>query len=157
MHTNGYEAQSDEGCSSVSRSTPNGRQSIGDPLSDRWRIHEMYAAQYRQETEKGIPRLGYLPLSQEPLRISNSNHLSDEWRPSTNRSESSRGSCSSPISSVNLLSTHTAVNIYLSLWSAYLHASKIMCYYRSRNRITPWKRVVQLYDTTGSCTMCGSQ
>lgn len=112
MHSNGYEAQSDEGCSSASRSTFDGRQSIGDPLSDRRRIHEIYAAQYRQEAEKGVPRLGYLPLSQEPLRNSNFHRSSDEWQPSTNLSESSRGSYLVP-TPLPICSLHILLFLYV--------------------------------------------
>ena len=87
MLSRGYETQKDDVSLASSLSASNG----GQLITERRRVHEIYAAQYRHDTEAGSLLSGYLPLTMEPQESPAINPTAGFWGYQTEQSENNRG------------------------------------------------------------------
>ena len=89
MSPRGYETHNDDISLATSLSTNSGQ--AFDLITERRRVHEIYAAQYRHDTETGSLPSGYLPLTIEPQRSPAINPAVGFWGPQPEQAESNRG------------------------------------------------------------------
>lgn len=121
MPSRGYEEHNDEGRPSTGRQTSNNSLPLIDPIAERRKIHETYAAQYRQDSQNGTPPMGYVPLSEQPgQRCASAKPGLLIWGTSVQPLESNRGSLSS-FCSVCLLASFTCNYLYIYPAMLFIH------------------------------------
>lgn len=123
MSSRGYDTRNDDLLLSSSRSTTNSDKPF-DLIAERRRIHEMYAAQYRQDAENGSLQLGYLPLAVGSQQNPPMTAASKFWGHQAEGPESNIGN--GPFSCFLFASAPTTA-IYTSIFrSTNLHLTKLL-------------------------------